>query len=397
LGFTVPVLISGGGEIVDGHSRVEAARSLGMTQVPCISVDHLTADQVRLLRIAVNRLQERGAWDIDQLKLEFESLIELDVPLDAIGFELPEIEVVLSADEPILDAAANASPEPERLAAPISRIGDRWRLGEHVVVGGKGAIRHREFVAATGEMSAQEFEAFLGKFLGAAMSHVVDGGIGLSFIDWRQVEVLLRAGRATGLTLQNVIVWDKGRGGMGGTYRNAHELIAMFKRGDAPHLNNIELGKHGRDRTNIWSYPGATTLGSSAREQLRSHPTPKSVELVVDALLDLTNRREIVLDPFLGSGTTLIAAEKSGRRCFGLELDPAYVDVIVRRWETFSGDSAVHADTGLSFSELARQRAVTEEEGRRNDTRSPRPDGQIAVDCTTDATTFMALREADNE
>jgi DNA modification methylase len=391
-GFTVPVLISRDGEIVDGHIRVEAARALGLAEVPCMVVDHLNDDERRLLSIAVNRLQEKGAWDIDQLKLEFESLIELDVPLEATGFELPEIEVVLSSGDHAPDEEANDSPPVDHRLPAISRPGDCWRLGGHVVlcadacegrsyqalmagevarimltdppfncpidgfVGGKGEIRHREFVTATGEMSDERFEGFLHDFLACAMSCVIDGGIGLSFIDWRQVELLLHAGRRSGLSLQNIIIWDKGRGGMGGTYRNAHELIAMFKRGDAPHLNNIELGKHGRDRTNIWSYPGATTLGSSARQQLKFHPTPKSVELIVDAILDLTSRDDIVLDPFLGSGTTLIAAEKSGRRCHGLELDPAYVDVIVRRWQTFTGSTAIRADDGRRFTDLEQER-----------------------------------------
>lgn len=392
LGFTVPILISREGEIVDGHIRVEAAKALGLTEIPCVIVDHLNECERRLLSIAVNRLQEKGSWDIVQLKLEFESLIDLDIPVEASGFELPEIEVVLSLGDDDLDEEANNTPPVDYRQPAVSRPDDRWRLGRHVVlcadaceersyqtlmdgevarlmltdppfncpidgfVGGKGEIRHREFVAATGEMSDDRFESFLHDFLVYAMSHVVDGGIGLSFIDWRQIELLLHAGRRSDLSLQNIIVWNKGRGGMGGTYRNAHELVAMFKRGSTAHLNNIELGKHGRDRTNIWSYPGATTLGSSARQQLKSHPTPKSVELIVDAILDLTSRNDVVLDPFLGSGTTLIAAEKSGRRCYGLELDPAYVDVIVRRWQAFTGGGAVRAD-GRSFADLEAEHA----------------------------------------
>jgi DNA modification methylase len=420
-GFTVPILISQEGQILDGHIRVEAARALGLTEVPCVVVDHLTEDERRLLSIAVNRLQEKGAWDIGQLKLEFESLVELDVPLDATGFELPEIDVVLTSGDHVPDREANDLPSVDHGTAAVSRPGDMWRLGRHVVlcadacqsrtypalmagevarimltdppfncpidgfVGGKGEIRHREFVAATGEMSDERFELFLHDFLTAAMSCVVDGGIGLSFIDWRQIEILLHAGRRSGLSLQNIIVWDKGRGGMGGTYRNAHELVAMFKRGNAPHLNNIELGRHGRDRTNIWSYPGATTLGSSARQQLRFHPTPKSVELIADAILDLTSREEIVLDPFLGSGTTLIAAEKSGRRCYGLELDPAYVDVIVRRWQAFTGGMAVHAESGQLFDDLERELTQIEAANCEKPSSDERPvsakDGAPAVDC----------------
>jgi DNA modification methylase len=388
LGFSVPVLIAGDGEIVDGEARVEAVRQLGIETIACVVVDHLSAEERRLLRLAVNRLQERGSWDLGELKLEFESLIELEMPVEIAGFEPPEIDLVLGHEELIIDQAANASPPIDGRVPAVSRLGDLWLLGDHRLVcgdardprayemmlagqrarliftdppyncaidgfvGGKGEIRHREFVAAAGELSDAEFETFLGDFLRNGARHLIDGGLIYAFMDWRQIETLLRAGRRAALKQINLCVWSKPQGGMGGLYRSAHELIAVFKSGSAAHLNNVKLGKHGRDRTNVWTYPGASSLGSDARRQLGAHPTPKPVELVADALLDASQRGDIVLDPFLGSGTTVIAAEKTGRLAAGLELDPLYVDAIVRRWQTFTGRTAVHADTGKSMAEV---------------------------------------------
>ncbi len=392
-GVTKPVLVDRDRRVIDGWVVVEAARQLGLTEVPCIVIDHLSPDEIRLLRIALNRLQEKGAWDLDILKQEFESLLELEIPLDITGFEAPEIDLVLAGGETSLDAKANAAPEIDEINPPVTRIGDLWFLDPHRVlcddscnavsydalmagtqaavlisdppyncpidgfVGGKGRIRHREFVAASGEMSEAEFGAFLEAFLAAAGAHVGNRSLLYVFMDWRNVATLVAAGRKVGLTLLNIIVWSKPSGGMGGLYRSAHELIVLFKKGNGPHQDNVKLGKHGRDRTNVWAYPGAGSPGSSAREHLAEHPTPKPVELVADALLDVTRRDDIVLDPFLGSGTTIIAAEKARRIAYGLELDPLYVDGIIRRWETYTGKTAVHAATGMTFSEIAAARA----------------------------------------
>lgn len=392
-GVVRPVLIDQNRRVIDGWIIVEAGRRLGFTELPCLIAGHLTPDEGRLLRIALNRLQEKGTWDLDALRGEFEALIELEIPLEVTGFEAAEVDLVLAGNEIKLDEAANATPEVEAERAPISRKGDLWQLGHHrllcadacdaasyemlmsgtrasavftdppyniAIAGfavGKGSTQHREFVQASGEMSDAEFETFLERFLLAASAHLTDGALIYACMDWRSIARLITAGDRAGLDLLNVIVWAKPSGGMGGLYRGAHELIALFKKGSAAHQDNVRLGKHGRDRTNVWHYPGAASPGSSARAQLATHPTPKPVELVADALLDVTRRGDIVLDPFMGSGTTIIAAEKTRRLGYGLELDPRYVDVIVRRWETYTGKAAVHAGTGRTFTETASDRA----------------------------------------
>jgi DNA modification methylase len=356
-------------------------------------VDHLSDDDTRALRIALNRLQEKGAWDLDALKLEFEGLLELDFPLEITGFEVPEIDLVLAGDSQFascgtLDAVANAIPDLEAGVSTVSRVGDLWQLGSHRVlcgdardeeayatflagsraqavitdppfnvpikghVGGKGKIQHAEFVMASGEMSSEEFVAFLMASLRLSASALTDGGLLYCFMDWRHLREILAAVDALGLTLINLVVWVKPNGGMGSFYRSRHELILVLKKGSTSHRNNVELGRHGRNRTNVWEYAGVNSLDPDRRADLEIHPTVKPVEMIADAILDCTARGEIVLDPFLGSGTSVIAAEKIGRVCFGIELDPRYVDVAIRRWEAFTGKEARHAETGLSFAKM---------------------------------------------
>jgi DNA modification methylase len=326
--------------------------------------------------------------------LEFEELIEIEVPLDLSGFAAPEIDLVLLGDEPAINDAANDCPEPEPSRPAITRLGDEWRLGRHRLVCGDackpdgydhlfaggapnarvvftdppynipikgfvtGQAHHRDFVMGVGEMSDDGFVTFLADFLKAVSVHLADGSVLFVCMDHRHAEHVQRAARAAGLSVVTLVVWHKGVGGMGRLYRSAHELVFVLKKGEASVLNNIGLGKHGRDRTNVWEYPGANRRGSSANEQLSEHATPKPVELVADALLDVTSRKDIVVDPFMGSGTTIIAAEKTGRVAFGLELDPRYCDVIIRRFEKFTGVEAVHATTGTTFAAIAEQRRV---------------------------------------
>jgi DNA modification methylase len=215
---------------------------------------------------------------------------------------------------------------------------------------------HREFAMASGEMTDAEFLAFNEAWVAAVLPYLCDGGVCGSFIDWRGFPTVHSAARKLGLVPLNLIVWAKSNAGMGSLYRSQHELLPLFKKGTAPHVNNIELGKRGRWRSNVWTYPGASSLGSDARRGLKDHPTVKPTAMLEDALLDLTNRSDIVVDPFLGSGSTLIAADKNGRVCRGVEFDPLYVDVIVRRYEGASGQAAVLAETGESFRELSARR-----------------------------------------
>ena len=244
-----------------------------------------------------------------------------------------------------------------------------------VIQGHVTSGRHDEFAMASGEMTADEFVNFIAGWISTAMDALVDGGVLASFIDWRGVEATLMVGRELGMELLNLVVWAKTNGGMGSLYRSQHELLPLFKLGSSPHVNNVELGKHGRWRSNVWTAPGASSLGSDARAGLKLHPTVKPVVLLEDALLDLSHRDEAVLDPFLGSGSTLIAAEKTGRRCFGIELDPQYVDVAIRRWETLTGDQAVLTETGETFAEVEARRA----EGSAEVKRLPKPRLRIAA------------------
>lgn len=342
-------------------------------KIPCVRVDHLSKQELRLLRLALNRLGERGRWDLGELKLEFEELILEDAPIEISGFSPPEIDQIVIGDD---NGACEVGPlEPDPRAPPIAKPGDIFQLGPHRVICGDATDptilarlmqdderarilltdepynvriagnvtrgKHRDFAMASGEMSDVEFLQFNMDWLNATLPYVIEGGIVGTFINWRGLPTVHSAASAHGLAPLNLIVWAKTNAGMGGLYRSQHELLPLFKKGSATHTNNVELGKNGRWRSNVWTYPGASSLGSDARRGLREHPTVKPALLLQDALLDLTNRGDIVLDPFLGSGSTLIAADKTGRICRAVELDPLYVDVIVRRWEAVSDEPAV--------------------------------------------------------
>ncbi|MXO73057.1 DNA modification methylase [Alteraurantiacibacter buctensis] len=389
-GFSQPVLVRQG-QVLDGWTRVLAARELGLDHVPAIDCNHLDAAAARGLALALNRIAERGDWDLDALKIEFQELIDLDVDLGATGFTMEEQDIILldpldaqDADEDEVGA--------EPAVDPVTRIGDIWGLCEHRIISGnaleegtykallgdervhvvltdppynvpiKGNVSglgkkvHDEFVMASGEMSDAEFQAFLDKVLGLMTAWLVAGAVLFVFMDWRSIHRVYAAGEAAKLKLLNLVVWYKESGGMGALYRSAHELIAVLCKGDKPRVNNVELGRHGRDRANVWVAPGANRRGSSANEMLASHATPKPVELCVDALLDVTQRGDVVLDVFLGSGTTLIAAEKTGRVCRGIELEPGFVDVCIRRWERHTGKEAVLIRTGQTFRQVEAER-----------------------------------------
>ena len=387
LGFSVPVLIDDDNVILDGAVRVEAARQIGLPSVPCIIVGHLSPVERRLLRIALNRQQEKGQWDFEALKVELEELIIEDMPIEISGFSLPEIDQILVDDEVPAVEPGPVAPQPGTV--PVARVGDHFVLGDHALICGDatgpkvlehlmgtdqarlllsdepynvqiaGHVTggdHREFVMASGEMSDEEFRIFNEAWMAASLPYLCDGALLGTFIDWRGQSIVEMAAARHALTPINLVVWVKTNAGMGSLYRSQHELLPLFKKGKAQHVNNVQLGKHGRWRSNVWTHPGATTLGSDARRGLQEHPTVKPVAMLEDALLDLTNRGDIVLDPFLGSGSTLIAAEKSGRCCRGVELDPLYVDVILRRYEGFTGRPTILRETGKSLAELSERR-----------------------------------------
>lgn len=387
-----PVLIDTTGQIINGHLVVEAMRSLGEEKVWCVAIDHLDENQREMLHITLNCISERGEWDLEILGPLLIDLGDIGFDLEATGFSLPELDIIMT---PEISEGSDEVPEellPEPNADPVTARGDLWLLGKHRLlcgdstkqesyvlvldggqadcvftdiprnipiagfVSGLGKTKHEDFQMAAGEMTDAEFAEFTDVSHRHAADHLKLGGVFFSCIDWRSVHIVMSAGMKAGLRHINTAFWNKGSGGMGTLYRSAHEIVVVFCKGEKLAVNNVELGKHGRDRTNVWSYPGANKAGSSAGKALKHHPTPKPVEMVEDALLDVTKRGAFVLDPFLGSGTTLLAAERSGRTAFGIELDPAYVEVAIRRWERLTGKQAVHAATGLTFEEFAQSK-----------------------------------------
>ena len=391
----MPILTTREGEIIDGVIVVEAARLLGFEDIACVIAEDLSPTEVKLFRASLNRLGEKGSYDLNAFKSMLEEVFLEEEIVELPGFEPEELDLILLNEEPGIDAKANAEEAPDENHPVVAKLGDTFALGVHKLTcgdardgdayerlfeegeaarliesdfpygcpndgftGGKGRIHHRDFVGGTSDLDADGLHDLITQTLTAATRRLVDGGLIMAFMDWRGIETLLHAIRLMGLMLLNVLVWNKGKGGMGGLYRNAHELIAVAKHGTAPHLDRVKLGKFGRDRTNVMTYAGATTPGSSAHKALADHPTPKSVELIADLLLDTTARGEIVLDPFAGSGTIFIAAQKTGRRAYGIELDPLYVDLIIRRFEKFAGIQAVHLESGATYSELMARRTA---------------------------------------
>jgi DNA modification methylase len=397
-GFNVPILINNELQVIAGHGRVMACRTLGYAEVPTIMLEHLTESQAKAFMIADNRLTEISEWDDRLLAEQLKALSELDLDftLDVTGFEMGEIDLRIEG----LSESAEPDPADEAEAVssgpPVSRLGDVWLLGRHRVVcgnaldastyatlmqghcaamaftdppynvpidghaGGLGRIRHREFPMATGELSDAEFAAFLKTATKLMAQHSVDGALHYICMDWRHLPQLWAAAGESYTEIKNLCVWVKDNAGMGSLYRSQHELIVVAKHGRESHRNNIQLGQFGRYRTNVWCYPAIKTLRRSSEEGdlLALHPTVKPVALVADAILDSTARGDIVLDPFLGSGTPVIAAERTGRRAYGIELDPAYVDTIVRRWERYTGQRAHHAELDQTFDVIASERSA---------------------------------------
>ena len=376
-GWVSPILISAGREVIAGAARVKAARSLGISTAPALQVDHLSAEQVRLYRIADNRLAEEADWNQDALRLEIGELIELDLNIELTGFATGEIDVLLDLDEPADEPPA----DPDTQVEPRSQQGDAYKIGDHLLICGDalapttwelfadrpidagfvdspynvridknvcglGSVKHREFVQASGEMSADAFAGFLATVHERLFQSMKPGAVLFSCMDWRSIASLANAGQSAGLELINMVVWDKMRGGMGSLYRSQHELICVFKKPGGAHRNNVQLGKHGRNRTNVWAYAGMNTGGKERDELLALHPTVKPVELVADAVKDVTAHGDTVIDCFGGSGTTMLAAHNTGRKAILIELDPVYVDTIIARMERSTGLKAERLSLG---------------------------------------------------
>jgi DNA modification methylase len=401
--FVNPVLIDSSDGIIAGHGRVEAAISLGMSDIPTLRVDHLTPAQVRAYVIADNKLAENAGWNRKLLALELQELsVELNFDVSVTGFETGEIDLLINdLSEDATDQADQVPPVDRSLPA-VSREGDLWRIGPHMLlcgnalrwesytrlldgkqagmvntdppfnlqiagnVSGLGKIKHGEFAMASGEMGPSEFTGFLTITFKHLCASSIDGSLHFVFMDWRHMSEILDAAKQPYSELKNLCVWTKSNAGMGSLYRSQHELIFVFKNGTAPHINNIELGRFGRNRSNVWPYAGVNAFGKDRDATLAMHPTVKPVALVADAIMDCSKRGDIVLDPFFGSGTTLLAAEKTGRHGFGIEIDPHYADVAIHRLKAVCGLEAIHADSDKTFENIRAERAAkrSEDHGR---------------------------------
>jgi DNA modification methylase len=390
-GFTAPVLVDDEGVILSGHGRVLAAHAVGVTSIPVRVATGWSRADKRAYVIADNKLAMLSSWDPGLLKGEIELLIADEFKIETTGFSTAEIDLMFD------DEAAGDLDDlrPEDFAeAVVSRAGDLWELDRHrlfcgdalaaesyaAVLGpeqaqmcitdppynvpidghvcGNGKVKHKEFAMASGEMSSGQFTGFLGQAFGHIHAVCQAGAISFFFMDWRHLPELLAAATPLFGAPRQLCVWDKGTGGMGTLYRSQHELVYVFKKDGAPHINNFELGQHGRYRTNMWSYPGAHS--GKGRELLALHPTVKPVSLIADAMRDCSHRKGVILDPFAGSGTVIVAAERSGRQARAIELDPHYVDVGIHRWQRLTGKQAVLAATGQTWDQVRTERQVAQ-------------------------------------
>ncbi len=386
-GFCNPVLIDDDNQIIAGHGRKDAAVLLEIDSVPAVRLSHLSEDEKRAYILADNQLATKAGYDREILAIELQHLTDIGFDLELTGFETAEIDL-------LMEDLAGASSE-DTIPAPtkgptVSKPGDLWLLGQHHLlcgdarknadyerllgsekaefvftdapynlkipghVSGLGRVHHADFAMASGEMTVAQLTEFLRTAFDQLCHHSHDGSIHQVCIDWRHLREMLDAGEVS-TELKNLCVWNKTNAGMGSFYRSKHELIFVWKNGNAPHINNFELGQYGRYRSNVWDYEGVNSLRAGRMEELAMHPTVKPVALVADAIKDCSKRGGLVLDPFSGSGTIFIAAERTGRRARALEIDPGYVDVAVKRWQEFTGKSALLAPIEETFEEIAEQ------------------------------------------
>lgn len=390
-GWTNPVLVDADGGVIAGHGRIAAAKLLGMTDVPVLRLEHMSEGQRRAYIIADNKLAENAGWDTDLLAIELQGLLDLSIDFDIelTGFETGEIDVLLT---PETASEPEPVPLPETDSPAVSRPGDLWLIGKHRMlcgdalnredwrmlmdqdkaqmifidppynvpiaghVSGLGAVKHREFAMASGEMSPDAFTGFLrGSFRNLA-AFSADGAIHFVCMDWRHMREVLEAADGIYGELKNLCIWAKTNAGMGSFYRSQHELVFAFKSGTAPHINNFGLGDKGRHRSNLWTYAGANTFRAGRMDDLKAHPTVKPVDMVADAIMDCSERGGIVADAFAGSGTTLLAAARTGRIGVGMEIDPHYADLIIRRLQEATGETAIHGDSFESFGAIEAER-----------------------------------------
>jgi DNA modification methylase len=392
-GFLVPVVADSKGVVRAGVGRVLAADLLGLKEIPVIRLERLSEARMRAFTLADNKLAEKSRWNREALAAEFLDLPNLllaeDLDIEMTGFSAAEIDQIVIDYDESREPADDIDPKDLKQEA-VSEIGQLWLLGAHKLscadasdigclkrmlgaelasaafmdppynrkvadIVGRGRAKHDEFAQASGEMTKQEFTAFLESSLGAACSVSRSGAVHFVCMDWRHLPELFEASDRVYGKILNLAVWNKTNAGQGSFYRSQHEHVGIFCVGKDQHLNNVQLGRHGRSRSNVWTYAGVNSFRAGRMEDLRAHPTVKPIQLVIDALLDCTRRNDIVLDTFLGSGTTLLAAERVGRRFVGTEIEPRYVDLAIRRWQQLTGKDAVLAESGRCFDEVAEE------------------------------------------
>ena len=390
-GFNVSILIDQNGNVIAGHARLEAALVLGMDSVPVIRIEHLTPAEVREFMIADNKIGDMSSFDLDLVCENFEMIHDLDpiVDLTYTGFAAHEIDNIIMSNASTNEVEEDIPAEINDEGSPVSQLGDLWTLGQHRVlcassleaesydqvlgdeqaeicvtdppynvaikgnVSGLGEKVHDEFQMASGEMSRKQFVDFLREFMMRVHERCHPGALVYAYMDWRHIHDLIGVGEDVFGELKQLCVWAKDNAGMGAFYRSSHELVCVFKKSGAEHINNFGLGQFGRYRTNVWEYAGMNSTSPTSRQLLKLHPTVKPVAMLADILLDASKPNGIVLDPFGGSGSTLIAAEHTNRRARLIELEPKYVDVIIQRWQAFTGKDAVLASTGETYNQRA--------------------------------------------
>jgi DNA modification methylase len=390
--FINPILITQDGEIVAGHARLEAARLAGLSEVPVIRLV-LTKAEAKIRNIWDNKSSDLSHFDDQMLGLALQELVNFNIDIEDTGFSIGEADILIGGLAAFQSDPGDDIPAPSGLT--ITKPGDIWLLGPHRImcadaqsktsysllmddqlaaavftdvpynrpardIYGDGKTGPRPFKMVSGEMSAERYQAFLSASMRLLAGHSVDGSLHFHCIDWRHLRALQQVADDIYRELLNICVWVKPNGGMGSFYRSRHELILVYKNGKRRHSNNVDLGRHGRNRTNVWEYAGGNSFAGRVTDEgnlLALHPTVKPVQLVADAILDCTARGDIILDPFLGSGSTLIAAERVGRRCFGMDIDPVYVDVAIQRWQRHTGGHAILAATGQTFDEVPAARS----------------------------------------
>lgn len=389
--FVEPIVADEEGNIVAGHGRWFAAGVRGIEEVPVIRKRFMSEADRRAYALASNRLAELSEWDEELLAAELEFLFEQDYDLGVTGFEVSDLDftVVEKADdqEPPIELPGGGE--------AVSRLGDLWHIGPHrlycgnardavsyeallagelaalifgdppynVTIGrnvsGLGGKTHAEFLEASGEMSTPEFTAFLRAVFRNCVRFSRDGSIHYHCMDWRHTREMLDAADGVYSSFKQLAVWTKSNAGMGAFYRSQHELVFIFKSGTDRHVNNFGLGEKGRHRSNVWAYAGVNTFRKGRDQDLEDHPTVKPLAMVVDALLDCSNRGDLILDPFSGAGTTLVAAHRTKRRGAAIELDPIYVDTSLRRLAAASGLTPRLAD-GRTWDQVFVERGAAD-------------------------------------